>query len=74
MTIHKDHAGSEHADAIASAHAVMAAHLSALNAQNADGLAATLHFPHYRLSNGIMRVWDGPDTYLNEFHARAGDD
>jgi hypothetical protein len=56
---------------IAAARAVMAAHLSALNAQNPDALAATMHFPHYRLSGGVMRTWETPDTYLVDFHQRA---
>ena len=60
--------------AIAAARAVMAAHLQALNARDAEALAATLHFPHYRLSGGVMRIWDGPETYLADFHQRAGGD
>jgi len=59
-------------DAIAAARGVMAAHLVALNAQDPEALAATMHFPHYRLSGGVMRVWEGPDRYLADFHARAG--
>jgi len=42
---------------IAAARIVMAAHLEALNAQDPDALAATMHFPHYRLTGGVMRVW-----------------
>lgn len=60
-----------HAGAITAARAVMAAHLVALNAQDAEALAATMHFPHYRLSGGVMRVWEGPETYLADFHKRA---
>jgi hypothetical protein len=56
---------------ITAARAVMAAHLVALNAENPDVLAATMHFPHYRLSGGVMRVWETPDTYLADFHKRA---
>lgn len=48
-------------------------HLAALNARDPAALAATLHFPHYRLSGGKMRVWQGPETYLADFLARAGD-
>jgi hypothetical protein len=62
------------AEQIACARAVMAAHLVALNAQDPDALAATMHFPHYRLSGGVMRVWENPATYLADFHKRAGDD
>lgn len=60
--------------ATAAARAVMAAHLAALNAQDSAGMAATLHFPHYRLSGGVMRVWEDADTYLGDFRKRAGDD
>ena len=59
---------------IAAARIVMAAHLEALNAQDPDALAATMHFPHYRLSGGVMRVWQGPTTYLAAFHTRASGD
>jgi hypothetical protein len=36
-------------------------------------LAATLHFPHYRLAGGAMRVWPGPESYFADFLARAGE-
>ena len=69
--------GPEGADAtvraVAAAKDVMAAHLSALNAGDGAALARTLHFPHYRLSGGRMKMWDGPADYLADFHARAGD-
>jgi hypothetical protein len=53
---------------------VLDRHFAALNAQDAEALADTLHFPHYRLSRAGMRVWEGPETYLADFHARAGED
>jgi hypothetical protein len=58
--------------AIEAARAVMAAHLEALNAQDSAAMAATLHFPHYRLSGGVMRVWEDADIYLVDFRKRAG--
>lgn len=58
--------------AIEAARAVMAAHLEALNAQDSAAMAATLHFPHYRLSGGVMRVWEDADIYLADFRKRAG--
>jgi hypothetical protein len=58
--------------AIEAARAVMAAHLEALNAQDSAAMAATLHFPHYRLSGGEMRVWEDADIYLADFRKRAG--
>jgi hypothetical protein len=61
-----------HAAEIAAALDVLDRHIAALNAGDADALTATLHFPHYRLSGNGMRVWQGPETYLEDFHARAG--
>jgi hypothetical protein len=60
--------------AVAAAMAVLDAHLVALNARNEKALVATLHFPHYRLTGGRMKVWDRPDNYLKDFYARAGKD
>ena len=59
--------------AIEAALGVLDRHMAALNARDAEGLAATLHFPHYRLSGGRMRVWEGPGSYFADFLARAGD-
>jgi hypothetical protein len=61
------------AAAVAAARDVMHRHVSALNTRDSSGLAATLHFPHYRLTGGRMKVWEGPDSYLADFLARAGD-
>jgi hypothetical protein len=38
--------------------------MAALNAGDEPALLATLHFPHYRLAGGRMRVWDQPGAYL----------
>ncbi len=65
---------SENEEAIRQARAVMAAHLEALNARDEMALAATMHFPHYRLSGGVLRTWQGPETYFSDFRARAGGD
>ena len=59
--------------AIDAALAVVDAHMAALNARDSTALAATLHFPHYRLAGGTLKVWETPDTYLEDFFARAGD-
>jgi hypothetical protein len=48
--------------------------MAALNAGDEESLLATLHFPHYRLAGGKMRVWDQPGSYLGDFLARAGAD
>jgi hypothetical protein len=58
-------------DAVAAALGVMRRHLAALNAQDGPALAATLHFPHHRLSLGRLQTWDTPDTYLADFRKRA---
>lgn len=63
---------ADHPQAVEAAFAVLDAHMTALNARNAAALAATLHFPHHRLSGGRMQVWVTPDSYLADFHARAG--
>ena len=57
---------------IAAAKAVMQAHFDALNARDEAALAATLHFPHYRLMDGVLKVWNGPETYFDDFRKRAG--
>ena len=69
-----DRSGDDDNDnAIEAAMAVMAAHIAALNAGDEEALAATLHFPHYRLSGGHLKTWHGPEDYLADFHSRAGD-
>jgi hypothetical protein len=60
--------------AVAAAMAVLDAHIVALNARDEKALVATLHFPHYRLTGGRMKVWEKPDNYLKDFYARAGAD
>jgi hypothetical protein len=54
--------------------AVLDRFMAALNAGEEPALLATLHFPHYRLAGGRMRVWDQPGAYLSDFLARAGAD
>ena len=60
--------------AVAEALAVLDRFMAALNAGNEPALLAMLHFPHYRLGGGRMRVWDQPNAYLGDFLARAGTD
>ncbi|MBL6774616.1 MAG: hypothetical protein ISQ26_04310 [Candidatus Puniceispirillum sp.] len=55
-----------------SALAIMQQHLDALNALEEDGLAATLHFPHYRLVDVNLDFWPSKDRYLGDFRVRAG--
>ncbi len=57
----------------AEAMAVLDRHMAALNARDAAALAATLHFPHYRLSQGRLQTWQTPATYHADFLARAGE-
>jgi hypothetical protein len=61
-------------EALAAATDVLDRHFAALNAGDAAALAQTLHFPHYRLAGGRMQVWKDSDTYLQDFHARAGNE
>jgi hypothetical protein len=60
--------------AIKAAMSVLDDHIAALNARDEKALIATLHFPHYRLTGGKMKVWEKPDGYLKDFYARAGRD
>jgi len=53
---------------------MMDSHIRALNERDAEGLAATLHFPHYRLSGTNWKTWDTADHYLDDFLQRAGGD
>jgi len=59
---------------IDAAMAVLDRHVLALNAKDTAALADTLHFPHHRLAGTQMRVWQTPDTYFDDFLARAGED
>ena len=60
--------------AAAAAQAVMQAHITALNSRDQAAIAATLHFPHIRLSGTNLKIWDSEDTYFADFLVRAGDD
>lgn len=60
--------------AINAAMAVLDAHIVALNARDEAALIATLHFPHFRLTGGRVKIWERPDSYLKDFYARAGED
>jgi hypothetical protein len=66
-------AESDHSEAIAAALDVLDRHIAALNAGDPATLADTLHFPHYRLAGRRMQIWESPQTYLQDFHARAGE-
>jgi len=59
---------------IQSALDVMDAHITALNARDEEGVAATLHFPHFRLVGADLQVWETPDHYFDDFRIRAGRD
>ncbi|MGD9803093.1 MAG: hypothetical protein AB7E81_01445 [Hyphomicrobiaceae bacterium] len=62
----------ELAAATSAARDVMHRHLAALNARDEIALAATLHFPHYRLSGGKLKLWESSESYFADFLARAG--
>lgn len=51
---------------------VLHAHIEALNAGDEAGLAATLHFPHFRLSGANLKVWQTSESYFDDFRKRAG--
>ena len=49
-------------------------HILALNARDPNLIAATLHFPHFRLSGTGLKEWSTPQTYFDDFKLRAGGD
>jgi len=51
---------------------LMDAHINALNKRDADAIAATLHFPHHRLSATTWKTWDTAEHYFDDFLNRAG--
>lgn len=57
---------------IDAAMAVMQSHIDGINARDGDAIAATLHFPHYRLVDGRLKTWESSDSYLSDFRTRAG--
>ena len=59
-------------NAVNAALSVMDAHISALNKHDAKALAATLHFPHHRLSGTKWKTWETADHYFRDFLERAG--
>lgn len=61
-------------DSIDAARSVMESHINALNARDGSAIAATLHFPHYRLCDGHLKVWETAEYYLADFRKRAGGD
>ncbi len=63
--------GPPNAAAVAAARDVMHRHLEALNARDEAALAATLHFPHHRLSLGRLQTWQTHASYFKDFLARA---
>jgi len=58
--------------AISASLSVMDAHIDALNSRNAQAIAATLHFPHHRLSGVEWKTWETPEHYFSDFLLRAG--
>ena len=64
-------ASEPNTEAVSAALGVLDEHFRALNARDASALAQTLHFPHYRMGRGGMKIWESSDTYLEDFFARA---
>ncbi|MBO9448954.1 hypothetical protein J7426_01710 [Tropicibacter sp. R16_0] len=52
---------------------VMLRHVEALNARDPEGVAKTLHFPHFRLSGDTVKIWENHQNYMDDFHQRAGE-
>jgi len=53
---------------------LMEAHINALNRRDVKAIAATLHFPHHRLSGTKWKTWETADHYFDDFLHRAGTD
>jgi hypothetical protein len=49
---------------------VLDRHLAALNSGDAFALAQALHFPHYRLAGGRMKIWTTRVSYSSEIVIR----
>lgn len=64
----------EHETSIHAAQRVMQAHIDALNNFDEVALAATLHFPHFRLSGANLKTWEKSSNYFADFRSRAGSD
>ncbi|MGY0217160.1 hypothetical protein ACWJJH_07175 [Endozoicomonadaceae bacterium StTr2] len=62
----------EYSEAIAEARKAMERHQQGLNNADNGMLASSLHFPHYRLSNGVMKKWSTIEEYFEDFYQRAG--
>lgn len=60
--------------AIEQALLLMDKHINALNRRDAKSIAATLHFPHHRLSGTTWKTWETDRQYFEDFLKRAGDD
>ncbi len=61
-------------EAITAALEVLENHVRALNARDAEAIAKTLHFPHFRLAGERVKIWETSESYLKDFHTRAGSD
>lgn len=59
------------AGSVEAAKAVMQLHLDGLNERDPVKLVASLHFPHYRLTQGRLQVWETPATYHADFFKRV---
>ena len=57
---------------IEAAKAVMAQHITALNARDEDALLQTLHFPRHHLSGADLKTWPDGAAYFADFKTRAG--
>ena len=52
---------------------VMIDYLDALNKRDSAALIQTMHFPHYRLSEGSLKTWATSEDYFADFIRRAGE-
>lgn len=59
-------------DPQAAAMNLMQQYLDALNQRDQQALVGALHFPHYRLTDGVLKVWETEAAYFQDFLTRAG--
>lgn len=70
--LNANYTAAEHPEAAAAAVATFGRFIDAFNAFDHEAVAATLHFPHYRLKGGKIMVWQDAAEYLASAKVRIG--
>ncbi|MEE1794333.1 hypothetical protein PUR28_26770 [Streptomyces sp. BE308] len=64
--------GSPGAPAAREARAALDAFLDALNSRSVPDWAKTLHYPHVRVHDGAVTVWETPEIYIENSTPEVG--